>query len=51
MVSGICNTPQLIMAIEDHEDREGKLVELNDAMAALSFTSQPKPPQRSYAIG
>ncbi|XP_065910195.1 MYCBP-associated protein-like isoform X3 [Dysidea avara] len=42
---------QLIMAIEDHEDREGKLLELNDAMAALSFTSQPKPVKRSYTIG
>jgi len=39
------------MAIEDHEDREGKLLELNDAMAALSFTSQPKPVKRSYEIG
>lgn len=42
---------QLIMAIDDDESREEKLVELNNAMAALSFAVQPKPTERSYAIG
>ena len=39
------------MAIDDDESREEKLVELNNAMAALSFAVQPKPTERSYAIG
>lgn len=39
------------MAIEDDENREEKLMELNSAMAALSFASQPKLTKQSYAIG
>lgn len=42
---------QLIMAIDDDESREEKLIELNNAMATLSFAMQPKPTERSYAIG
>ena len=39
------------MAIDDDESREEKLMELNSAMAALSFAVQPKPTEQSYAIG
>ena len=39
------------MAIDDEEIREERLIELNSAMAALSFAAQPKPTERSYAIG
>jgi len=39
------------MSIDDDESQEQKLIELNSAMAALSFAAQPKPTKRSYAIG